>query len=304
MTIPDIKDSIHANDWLFCNLEDVEINYIVSTSLLKEQQDHSYLIVYEGPEDIYDATPVATKINDNIIYFKSAKDHPAETVMQGNYNLYYGRDYIKYIHATPVYDYEFDETNYRYIQDSSAAINYYSIGNNSETQALYGATINYNRLYHNVINKDSTEYYKLTFFNDGVDWVDGKTNKPLAKMVANFTGPRFHLVGSIGPDYGKFRYRILSRITASELIEEVITDWTEFDCYSTQQSSDYLFMDVEDLDYREYTLELETLYESNVLSSGNNILIKELRFLKNYNIVLGEEEINPNLSFTSIGGIR
>jgi hypothetical protein len=59
-----------------------------------------------------------------------------------------------------------------------------------------------------------------------------------------------------------------------------------------------------DLGYEEYIIEIETLYDKNVLSSGNNILIKEIQFLKNYNISLGEESINPDLSFISIGGVK
>jgi hypothetical protein len=83
----------------------------------------------------------------------------------------------------------------------------------------------------------------------------------------------------------------------------VVTDWIEVDCYSSV-NSETAIIDIDDLNYSEYNIEIETLSEKNTLSSGTNIYIKEIQFLRFFNLSLGEEELNPNLSFISMGGIR
>jgi hypothetical protein len=261
-------------------------------------------MVYEDPIDSADATPVSTIILDNIIYFKSAKEHaigPGDSV---NYNLYYGRDYIKYIKPTSYNNYNIDETTYSYIQYDQSTINYYLTGNNSQENAPLSATPSDVNLYQSTINKDSNQNYILTFFNNGVDWVENKSTKAEAKVIANFNGPRFKLIGDIGPDYGMFKYRISTKKISDQQIEEVVVDWTDVDCFTASGLLQTAIINITDLGYEEYIIEIETLYDKNPLSSGNNILIKEIQFLKNYNISLGEELVNPDLSFISIGGVK
>ena len=283
---------------------DNEINYLYDANLVKTEQDHSYVVVYEDPVDSSDATPVSTTILDNLVYFKSAKEHAIGPGNAVNYNLYYGRDYIKYIKPTSYYNYDIDETVYKYIQYDQSTINYFLTSNNSQDNAPLSATPSDVNLYQNTINKDSEENYTLTFFNDGVDWIENKSTKPEAKVIANFSGPKFKLIGNIGPDYGIFKYRISTKITSDQQIEQVILDWTNVDCYSSSGLLETELLNITDLGYEEYIIEIETLYDNNVLSSGNNMLIKEIQFLKNYNISLGEESINPDLSFISIGGVK
>lgn len=261
-------------------------------------------MVYEDLVDSNNATPVSTIISDNIVYFKSAKEHAIGPGNSVNYNLYYGRDYIKYIKPTSYYSYDIDETVYKYIQDDQSVINNFLIGNNSQNNAALSATPSDINLYQNVINKESNENYTLTFFNDGVDWIDNKSTKAETKVIANFNGPKFKLIGNIGPDYGMFKYRISTKSISSQQIEQLILDWTDVDCYSSSGLLETELINITDLGYEEYIIEIETLYDKNILSSGNNILIKQIQFLKNYNISLGEELINPDLSFISIGGVK
>ncbi len=283
---------------------DNEINYLYDANLVKTEQDHSYVMVYEDPIDSTDATPVSTTILDNLIYFKSAKEHSIGPGNAVNYNLYYGRDYIKYIKPTSYYNYDIDETVYKYIQYDQSTINYYLSGNNSQDNAPLSATPSDVNLYQSKVDKDSKENYTLTFFNDGVDWIDNKSTKAEVKVVGNFSGPKFKLIGNVGPDHGIFKYRISTKIISDQQIEQVVVDWTNVDCYLSSGLLETELINIIDLGYEEYIIEIETLYDKNVLSSGNNILIKEIQFLKNYNISLGEESINPDLSFISIGGVK
>jgi hypothetical protein len=289
---------------LFVDLQDNEINYLYDADLSKVEQDHSYVMVYEDLIDSSNATPVSTTVLDNIVYFKSAKEHAIGPGNSVNYNLYYGRDYIKYIKPTSYYNYDIDETVYSYIQYDQSTISYYLTGNNSQDNAILSATPSDVNLYQDVVNKNSSENYTLTFFNDGVDWVDNKSTKAETKVIGNFNGPKFKLIGNIGPDYGMFKYRISTKSNSNQQIEQVVVDWTGVDCYSSSGLLESELLDISNLGYEEYIIEIETLYDKNVLSYGNNILIKEIQFLKNYNISLGEELINPDLSFISIGGVK
>lgn len=58
------------------------------------------------------------------------------------------------------------------------------------------------------------------------------------------------------------------------------------------------------LDYKDYNLEVEVLEDKNALSTGRNIEITKITFLKNMYIELQEQELNSELVFTSIGGVR
>jgi hypothetical protein len=267
------------------------------------QQDHSYLVVCESGTDTYDATPLSTAIVGNVVYFKSAKNQNNNTISNYEYNLYYGRDYIKYINSKPYYDYNIDELKTIFIQDDQTTINYYTTANNSMTYAPYSATPSQINLYQHEVNSSSSDKYLMTFFNDGIDWNSGYSTKEGAKVSVNFDGPNFILTGNKGPDYGIFKYRIIQKAASSDDIESVVINWTEVDCYSFQLSEQTL-VSRNDLDYSEYFLEIETMSEKNTLSYGNNIYIKNLKFLRNFSFIVGEEELNPDLSFISIGGIR
>ena len=303
MTIPEIKDSIHRNDWLFSKVTNNNINYLYTQSLAKEEQDHSYLVVCENVNNSNDATPVQSKIVNDILYFKSAKDHTTGLISDVQYNLYYGKDYIKYIHATPYVDYLNGLTYSKYIQDTQSQIDYYKVSNNSENYAMYSSTPSSINLYQYNLDKSSNEKYKLTFFNDGTDWVNNLSTKSGSKLLANFSGPKMRVKGVVGPEHGIFKYRIIKKANNTEETEEVIFDWVDVDCFNTILKEDTL-IDIYNLEYFDYYIEIETTAEKNVLSSNKNIYIKEIQFLRNFNIQLGEENINPDLSFISIGGIR
>ena len=49
---------------------------------------------------------------------------------------------------------------------------------------------------------------------------------------------------------------------------------------------------------------MQVLEDKNVLSTGNIISISKITFLKNMYIELEQQELNTELIFTSIGGIR
>lgn len=158
-------------------------------------------------------------------------------------------------------------------------------------------------MYQTEISRQSTGYYKLAFFNDGIDWVESQSTKTGAKCSCKFTGPNIKIFGSKGPSYGKLRLRIISTTYAQNEEEKIALDWTEVDCYSNAESNSVIF-EKTDLDYLEYILEIETLEDKNILSTGKSIKINKVSFLRNFYLSLDKQEINPDLSFKSIGGVR
>jgi len=300
ITFPDIEQQIYANDWLFVEGTNSGINYLHLDNLSVEEQDHSYLVVCENEGNSYDATPLSTVIVDDYIYFKSAKNHESGQILNYQYNLYYGKDYLKYLQSTPAYMSDTSEYEYVYIQNSQSTINFFLQGTNSQDICIYSGSTDSVDFYQTNIDSTSQEKYLMNYFNKGIDWLDNKSQKVGAKISANFDGPNCKLIGSKGPNNGVFKYRIFEKVENTETVK---INWTTVDCFATTPQSTEL-ISINNLDYNEYYIEIETLSDKNSLSTGNVVEITELQFLKNYHLSLGEEEINPTLSFVSIGGIR
>jgi hypothetical protein len=298
------RDYIYKNDWLFVDMGNNEINKIYNKSSLKEDQNHSYVIIYEydnlDPTKL-SSTPAPTKTTmvNNIVYFQAVKDHKENYQMDGKYSLYYGQDYLKYIHATPyVKD---NETKYDYIAISKELAESYDDDQN--TPRLYDATPSNINLYQTVLTAESKNYYTLAFFNDGIDWKNSVSQKPGAKALANFSGPNVDLHAITGPSNGKIRIRIVSKQQSASDIEKIALDWTEIDCFSLTEQEVVIFNKT-NLEYKDYNLEIEVLEDKNTLSTGKSIEITKVSFLKNMYITFGEQLINDTLVFTSLGGIR
>jgi len=85
--------------------------------------------------------------------------------------------------------------------------------------------------------------------------------------------------------------------------ETTALDWFEIDCYSTEEKQQVIF-EKTDLEYLDYSLEIETLGDKNVLSTSTEVRINKISFLKNYNFDINDQVINPDLLFKSIGGVR
>jgi hypothetical protein len=241
------------------------------------------------------ASPTMTRIVDNILYFKSVKDHEKDKLPAGSYSIYYGSDNIKYIHATPI------GSNYGYIKYPQSTIT--SVESSPGYSIWYSATPSTINLYQTEISKTSTGYYKLGYFNDGVDWLNLKSTKPGAKIVGTFNGPRLRIHGLRGPDCGKIKIRITTKQVVTSDVEAIVLDWFEIDCFSLTEKETIIF-EKTNLEYLEYNIEIETLEEKNILSTSSSVKVTKISFLRNFNLSLDNQIINPDLSFKSIGGVR
>ncbi len=76
------------------------------------------------------------------------------------------------------------------------------------------------------------------------------------------------------------------------------------DCYASQESSDQILYLNTSLEYSKYIFEIEVISDKNVMSSSNSVEISKYQFFPNYKLTYDVEELNPNISFIKIGGIR
>jgi hypothetical protein len=106
-----------------------------------------------------------------------------------------------------------------------------------------------------------------------------------------------------GPSNVKIKIRIISKQQGASDTEKIAVDWTEIDCFALTQQEVVIFNKT-NLEYKDYNLEIEVLEDKNTLSTGKSVEITKVSFLKNMYIVLGEQQINQTLVFTSLGGIR
>lgn len=217
----------------------------------------------------------------------------------GEYSVYYGSDYIKYIHATPVTT--GTSTAIEYIKYPKTYIS--TIEASPGYSPLYSATPSSINLYEKEIIRSSNGYYKLAYFNEGTDWINGLSQVAGAKVVSSFSGPKVRVHGSVGPGYGKFKIRISTKQVQTSDTENVILDWFEVDCFSLTEKEAIIF-EKTNLEYLEYNIEIETLQDKNVLSTSSSVRVNKISFLTNFNFSLGNQIINPDLSFKSIGGIK
>jgi len=298
------REYIHKNDWLFVDIGNNEINKIYDQSSSKGDQNHSYLVVYEydglDPSSL-DSTPspVKTRVVNNILYFQAAQNHKQDYSMSGKYCLYYGQDYIKYLHATPyVQD---NKTKYAYIAVPEVTAKLYD--NLQNSPQLYDATPTDINLYQTVLEETSKGYYTLAFFNNGIDWKESVSQKSGAKAFATFSGPNLKINAMTGPSNGKIKIRIISKQEKATDIEKVIVDWTEIDCFALKEEKSVIYNKT-NLEYGDYNLEIEVLEDKNILSTGKSVHIINISFLKNMRITLGEQQLSDTLVFTSLGGIR
>lgn len=262
------------------------------------------MVVYEYQNDDQTTlgatpTPVKTTILNNIIYFQAVEDHNSDYALDGKYSVYYGQDYIKYIHATPYF--ENNKEKYTYIQTSTQTSEMYDGSQNAPV--LYDATPSSVDLYQTTLTQKSDGYYKVALFNDGIDWKDLVSQKTGAKAIANFSGPNVRLHVKVGPSYGKMKIRIISKQEKKTDVEEVSVSGIDLDCFSLEEKESIIYQN-SNLDYKDYNLEIEVLEDKNILSTGKSIEIVKITFLKNMYVELEGQEINQELVFTSIGGIR
>lgn len=275
------KDTLPVGSWLFVDVNDININKHYSPSLLLEEDHSSYLVVYENQSTDNSYTAVKSIINNGILFFQTAVEHLALEQISNNYVIYYNTTNLRKVNLVQnanLVDYQINVNNAPY-------------------------NINYSEVDLTTIEilPSSSYYYGFSYLNG---WESGFTSMIGAKLYATFTGPNLYLYGNSGPNFGKFRYKIIGLPNKDYLQSSEEVSWQVIDCFSSENKNNQLLLEVTNLRYRDYQLQLEVINDKNNLSTGNNINIKSYSFTYNTYNTYEKELINPSAIFVSSGSIK
>lgn len=283
INISNLKKDIQEDEQVYANLQGKSINSFINSNLETTTDNYSYIVVYQDDADEDFFKPVQSKVIDNILYFKSFEDINKETIQSKYYAVYYGVTNIKYIEET------IDGDDTVFVRPNVISASDFDIVTIEE----YTYTAD-----------ESSEIYSLAYYNSGIDWKDGISQKVGAKAFGVFDGPKLQIYGSKGKSYGKFRVRIFSYSDEETISSIPAIDWVEVDCYSGTQLNNQILYQIENLEYNKYIFEIEVLSNKNTLSSSNSVNIDKYMFSPDYGLFCDKEEINPSISFVTIAGVR
>lgn len=276
------KDTLSSGTWLFIDVEDLEIDTYLSSTLDTTVDPSSYLVVYEHPTNQNDFTPVKTIIYNNILYFQTPVEHLANQEISKQYSIYYKTPNLRYIKAV----------------SNGGQIDYQVTTSNLATFDVEYSEVN--SLSYSV-GLSSSSFYNFSFING---WENGSSIENNAKLFLNFSGPSISIYGSKGPNFGKFKLRIIGLQNENFPINSIDVDWIEVDCYQTESVNNTILYSKNNLSYRDYNLELEISNSKNILSSSNNIKLSSYSFSYNPYLELETELITDSVAYVKIGGIR
>jgi hypothetical protein len=286
-----LPNDVEAGEQMYVNLDSKFVNKYVNSSLQTVTDDYSYIVVYEDSADDAVFMPIKSRAVGSIVYFDAVEKIEKDTFYTKHYTIYYGITNIKFLEEITIDD----EVRYRKLAPEiivQSEGTYFDLASVDIQEYSYDAT------------EESLKDYKLALYNNGLDWIDGKSQVVGAKAFGSFDGPKFRIIGQKGPNYGKFRIRIFSYYDDNSISKNLALDWTTVDCHASEELSDQILYTNTTLEYSKYIFELEVLSEKNVMSSSNSIKISKYQFFPNYKLTYDIEEINPDISFVKIGGVR
>lgn len=281
ISINNLKSNVSQDEQIYVNLDNIKVNSYINSSLQKVTDDYSYLVVYEDYTDDEYFVPVQSTVVNNVLYFKAVEPIEKETISDRYYAVYYGTANLKYMITTLN-----NENENIYVRPDTLGTAVYDLSSYEQ---------------YTVSVDETTSDYSLGYYNSGTDWINGVSKKIGAKAYGIFDGPRLKIVGSKGRQYGKFKINIYP------YTDQIIVATTQefiIDCYSTTTLDNQTLFEKQDLDYKKYIFEIETISDKNIMSLSNDVRIDKYMFNPDYGLTYEEEKINPSLSFVKISGVR
>lgn len=276
------RDTISQNFWLFVNIENYNINTYQTSGLESSSDNHSYIVIYEKDNQFI---PVKTIIYDNYLYFQTAEEHSEKQEISGRYAIYYNTPNlrkIKSVNNGGTTDYQIN------LSESPFFIEYNEVSTSSYE-----------------VNLESNSSYNFSFINSYEDWNDGITEKPNAKVYISFTGPSIYVYGKKSPLGGKIKINVTGLPDSKNNSSKSEVNNLIIDTYSSNDQDNVILYQNTSLQERDYVLEIENLYDKNILSSNNQLKINKYIFKYNLYLSLDRELINQlNNTFTLIAGVR
>jgi hypothetical protein len=298
ISFPNINDNIKSGDWINVSLEDYTIGQVYSYfggSVVQSFDQDSFLVVYET---LTTQVPTYSYLDpEGHLYFKAVADINLGQQPAGSYYLYYHSDNIQYI--------------------SLVGSNYVSTTNPSGSNYMGSTTVagvSYVDYYSHVVSKSATNtrIAQIGYLGDSSSWINGSTTVPGAKILGSFDGPNLKIFADKGPDKGKVKIKII-KTSASGTGQSVIRTEESVDMYAQSLNADaeIFSFSTKSTDavqltdrYSTFAFEIELLSEKNIASTGTGFNMTKYAFGKNYNLSLGNEEIESSIVFASTGVIR
>jgi hypothetical protein len=271
------SQDVDQGSWVFVDVNDLAIDEYISSSLTLESQQNSYLVVYHSDsQDDYNFVAVKSHIIDERLYFQTAESHTANEPLTKTYNLYYKTDNLKSIKKVSNGQYE----DYIRCIESDAE---FVTSTSDVDEAFFD------------VNPSTNSTYVFSFINPEVDWQNGLSLIPGAKVYGNFTGPQFELYCDKGPDFGKFEIRFVALADTATPNSFVQIDWTFIDLYSETTQKNALVYSKSNFFYQYYIFEIRANYEKNPLSKDGKIKIGYYSYSYDPKAQILAEEISPSL---------
>jgi len=284
ITFPKPKQDIVKDTWIYINLNDLKIDKFINNLAVEESDSSSYLVIYEDTsQDGENFTFVESEIINGILYFRTAEIHKKDIELTKQYSLYYKTKKIKNLKQVT------NNSNIQY-QEVDAEDSDYPISVQVETNYL------------TTVSVSEVKNYGFSFLNQNIDWIDGESKQPNAKVVGLFTGPTLKISCNTGPNFGIFKISITRMSDDATPGAEKVVESYLVDCYSSSFDEKVVYMNV-DLDYKEYMFEIESNFQKNPLSSDGKIKITSFSYLYNPFLTFGLELLNPNLLARKITGV-
>lgn len=284
ITIPVLNQDISKDSWLFVDINGLNIDDFIDTSLVTQSEMNSYLVVYESKSsDDNNFTPVKSHIINNRLFFQTAELHKKDTEIEKQYSLYYKTENLKYIKKVQNGEY----LDYISCPEEESEFSTQESDVDQTSFDVYYST---------------EETYAFSFTNLDIDWKDGVSLTPGAKAIGLFTGPFFELYCDKGPDLGKLEIRIISfanEATPTPIVEE---DWTVVDLFNSEKQSSQLVFSKNNLYYKTYVFEIKSNFEKNELSSNGKVQIDHYSYAYDAKCVMGSEQISPYIFGRIISG--
>lgn len=286
----DLENSLYQGEIAVVKLDGIKINRKLSSELEVSEDHNSYLVVYEDYSDDEVFIATKSKVIGDYIYFEVVEDLNTIDISSKKYSIYYGISNIKYIIEIG--------TNL-YQQATQVQIDLAGEGD------FYDLSIAESDLAYYETTESSNKSFQLALYDNGVSWIDNKSQLVGAKAFGIFDGPNLYVLGSKGRSFGQFRIRAFTMLEDGTVTKTVAIDWQIVDCFDYNDLTNQILFETEDfLEYKRYMFEIEVIFDKNTSSTSNSVEISKYKFIPNYKIYIESEEINPNVSFIRIGGIR
>lgn len=313
IVFPNISDNLKVGDWIHINVSDYDIGrlFYYENGLIKSKaDDDSYIVVFENGSTYTPTTSLiagsnSDKAYDRNLWFKSVTDVSAGSKPAGKYYVYYHKDNVQYLQsagpeygsATPFYTATTPPSGFNYIAtesgSSAKSINFYS----HECKA----------------DQTNQRVSAVSFLGSIEVWNNQTSSQVGAKAIGTFSGPNIKIFTKKGPDFGKIKIKFIKTSAVGDgqkvVGQDQIVDLYDPFLKSDQEisifaaTSDQTLATYNEI-YGDFSFEIEILAEKNNASSGNKCTIEKYSFSKNYQLQLKDEEIKPEISFKSIGGLK